>query len=75
MSGKPTREQRLFDALKRISRYESPEKLRRNAEKDYGLDADEAIEMAYENVINEAKSAIKGMRRPCTDSFKNRDGL
>ena len=57
-------EQRYFDALKRISQYESPERLRRNAEKDYGLEGDEAIEMAYENVIHEAKTAVKGRRRP-----------
>lgn len=29
-----------------------------------GLDENEAVEMAYENVIQEAKSAIRGMQRP-----------
>lgn len=58
------REQRLYDALKRISKYMNPEELRRVSEKKYGLDGDEAIEMAYENVLNEARSAIKGLRRP-----------
>lgn len=58
------REQALYDALKRITQYDSPDKLRRRASKDYGLDGDEAIEMAYENVLAEAKKAIKGMRRP-----------
>ena len=56
--------QRLYDALKRIASYTPPEKLRRTAMKDYGLEGDEAIEMAYDNVIQEAKNAIKGMRRP-----------
>jgi hypothetical protein len=58
------REQRLFDSLKRISRYESRERLRRSSEKSYGLDYVEALEMAYENVLLEAKNAIRGMRRP-----------
>ncbi len=58
------KEQKLYDALKRITMYESPEKLKRNAEKDYGLEGHEVIEMDYDNVLNEAKRAIKGMRRP-----------
>lgn len=58
------REQKLFDALKRISRYDDPERLRKRAWKEYGLDGDEAISMAYENVLAEAKNAIKGMRKP-----------
>ncbi|NID06607.1 hypothetical protein HBF26_17055 [Luteibacter jiangsuensis] len=53
-----------FDALKRIASYQSPERLRRGAEKQYGLTPEEAIEMAYENVIEEAKRAVKGKRRP-----------
>lgn len=58
------REQKLYDALKRITCYKSPEWLRKNAENEYGLEFREAIEMAYENVISEARAAIKGMRRP-----------
>jgi hypothetical protein len=58
-----SREQKLYDALKRITQYQQPERLRRDAEKLYGL-GEEAIEMAYENVIAEASAAIKGMRRP-----------
>jgi hypothetical protein len=58
------REQRLFDALKRITSYSSPADLRRTSEKKYGLEGDEAIEMAYENVLQEARNAIKGLRRP-----------
>lgn len=60
----PTREQRMYDALKRISRYQQPENLRAQSKRLYGLDGDEAVDMAYENVINEAKNAIRGMRRP-----------
>ena len=57
-------ERKLFDALKRISKYASPSNLRRNAERAYGISADEAIEMSYENVIFEAKQTIKGVRLP-----------
>lgn len=57
-------ERKLYAALKRISQYDNPMKLARRAEKDYGLEPEEAIEMAYENVLNEAKSALKGVRRP-----------
>jgi hypothetical protein len=63
--GAPTREQRLYDALKRITKYQSVASIRRYAARDWGLDdPDEAIEYAYENVIEEAKRAIRGMRRP-----------
>lgn len=61
---KQTREQKLYDALKRITMYDNPDRLRKRAERDYGLEPDEVIEMAYENVLAEAKTAIKGMRRP-----------
>ena len=59
-----TKEQKMFDILKEISSYQSPGRLRRNSEKEYGLDYEEALEMAYENVILAAKFAITGMRRP-----------
>lgn len=55
---------KYFDALKTITAYMSPDQLRRVSEKKYGLDGEEAIEMAYENVLQTAKDAIKGMRRP-----------
>ena len=57
-------EQVYFDALKKIARgYQSIEQLRRNSGQ-YGLDASEEIEMAYENIQGEAERAIKGKRRP-----------
>lgn len=58
------RELRMYDALKRIASYMSPKKMHREAQAQYGLEPAEAIEYAYENVLAEAKSAIKGMRRP-----------
>ena len=57
-------ERKLYAALKRISSYDAPEKLKRRAQKEYGLSEEEAIEFAYENVIEEARSALKGIRRP-----------
>lgn len=58
------RERKLYDALKRITQYDSPEKLLRNAERRYGLSGEEVIEMAYDNVLQEAKAALRGMKRP-----------
>jgi hypothetical protein len=52
------RERHLFDALKRITKYMSPDELRRISERKYGLDGDEAIEMAYDNVLNDARTAM-----------------
>ena len=60
---KTEKAQRLFDALKRIASYDPPEKVRSDAE-PMGLDEHEAVEMAYENVISEAKAAIYRMQRP-----------
>lgn len=58
-------EQRYFDALRRIARgYQTPDQLRRNSEKEYGVRYEEALEMAYENLQAEAKCAIRGKRRP-----------
>lgn len=64
--------QRLYDALKRISSYDNPERLRKRAERDYGLDAHEAIEMAYDNVLNEARVAIKGLKRPALSQSRTK---
>ena len=59
-------ELRYFDALKRIAKYTMPDTMKRDNERGrgYGLDADEEIAMAYENVILEAKNAVRGKRRP-----------
>ena len=59
-----TAEVTYYDVLKRIASYLPPNKLRREAEKQYGLDYEEALEMAYENVLIEAKSALRGKHRP-----------
>jgi hypothetical protein len=60
-------ELRLYTALKLITCYDTPARLRKRAGRDYGLSGDEAIEYAYENVLQEAKNALKGVRRPRTN--------
>ena len=58
-------EQRYFDALKRIAKaYDSPERIAATAERKYGLEPAEALEMAYDNIQGEARAAIHGRRRP-----------
>ena len=61
------REQRLYDALKLITQYDPPRQLRHAAERHYGLEYEEVLEMAYENIRDEAKAAIRGMKRPAAD--------
>ncbi len=47
------------EAVKIIANYQTPEELRKNADSEYGLDYEEALEMAYENILNTAKMAVK----------------
>jgi len=61
---KSNNEVQYFDALKEISRYQSVEHLRKYSERDWGLCFEEALEMAYENVVCRARDAIKRKRRP-----------
>lgn len=56
------RELEFFAALKQITNYQSIASLRRNALKDYGINPEEAIEYAYENILETAKRAIRGYR-------------
>jgi len=53
---------KMLNTLWRIKAYQSPEKLRKNSEKDFGLDFEEAIEMAYENIQSEAINNSKGIK-------------
>lgn len=52
----------MLNALKKIKAYQSPAKLRKDSSKDWGLDFEEAIEMAYENIQNEAAVACKNVK-------------
>lgn len=54
-----------FNTLRRIAReYQTPDQLRKSAERDFGVSYEEALEMAYENLQSEAERTIKGKRRP-----------
>ena len=58
-------EQKYFDVLKRIAvGYASTDELKQDSEQDYGLPYEETLEMAYENIQQEAQAAIKNKRRP-----------
>lgn len=62
---------RMLAALKTIATgYQTPDQLRRNSEKDYGLGYEETLEMAYENIQQLAKEASKGVRRIPTECIK-----
>ncbi len=53
---------KMRTVLRRIMNYQSPPQLRRNSQKQYGIGGEEAIEMAYENIINTALNGVKGIR-------------
>jgi len=61
----PKTAQRYYDALKHIATaYASLEEIRRTSERRWGLEYHEALEMAYENIIEDARQAVRGRRRP-----------
>lgn len=52
----------MLAALKIINNgYQTTSQLRKNVEKQYGLDYEEVLEMAYENIQAMAKQACKGI--------------
>jgi hypothetical protein len=54
----------MREALIKISKkYQSSRQLQKNCEKEYGLEYTETLEMAYENIQNEAKNAVKGVKK------------
>ena len=50
--------ERIKIDLMRITSYETPEQLRQNSVEDYGLDYEEVLEMAYENIMHEARAIL-----------------
>lgn len=55
---------KMLFTLKRIARgYDSSDKIIKNAQKEYGLDGEEALEYAYDNIQSEAKNCIKGIEQ------------
>ena len=53
---------KMLNSLKKIKAYQTPDRLRKDSEKDWGLDFEEAIEMAYENIQSEAAFASKNVK-------------
>ena len=60
----PGNELRYWEALKRITNYQSITHLRLHSERDWGLPYQEALEMAYENVLEEARQAVGRRKMP-----------
>uniref|UniRef100_A0A6M3LD86 Uncharacterized protein n=1 Tax=viral metagenome TaxID=1070528 RepID=A0A6M3LD86_9ZZZZ len=53
---------KMLSTLRKIgNKYHSPSKLRKEA-KMYGLSYNEILEIAYENIQEEAKFCLKGIR-------------
>jgi len=53
----------MLHALDRISRYASINYIKKYSERDWGVGPNEALEMCYENVIDEAKRVKKGIKK------------
>lgn len=54
---------RMRETLIQISKnYSTPTQLRKESRGEWGLDFEEAIEMAYENIQGEAKSAVANVK-------------
>jgi len=58
-----TKWNKMVKALKTISEgFMEPEELRDNAEKEYGLTYEDALEMSYENIQVIAAQGVKGIK-------------
>jgi len=60
----PEKIEQIYYTLKRITQYQTVSQLRKASKAQYGLDFDEAIEYAYENIIAEARAGLSGVRLP-----------
>ncbi len=52
----------MRESLRMIADFRTTDELRKTAESDYGLSYEEALEMAYENVLSNAQCAVRGIR-------------
>lgn len=53
---------KMLKALKKIARgYQTSNQIKRDSQKQYGLDYEEALEMSYDNIQEEARFALKGI--------------
>jgi hypothetical protein len=65
MTAKEQRDyEQMYCALRRIAKYDTPAQMMRSSRKQWGLDFAECVEYAYENIQGEAKSGLKGVRKP-----------
>lgn len=54
---------KMLDACRQISKgYQTPTQLRKSSEAEYGLDYEESLEMAYENIQATALLASKNVK-------------
>ena len=53
----------MYAALKRILQYMTPAQIERDAKKGV-LDYEEYLGMAYENIQQEARNGLRGVRKP-----------
>jgi len=53
----------MFSALQKISLYMKVEEIREGSEDEYGLEFEEALEMAYENMQSEAINALEMIKK------------
>jgi hypothetical protein len=58
------KELKFYEALKKITGYDSPEKLKKQAQRDYKFSYEELLEKAYKKTIETATRAINGEKRP-----------
>lgn len=55
------RELAAVAALREIAQYDDADDILEHSEAYYGIDGQEALAMAYENVLSVARAALKGM--------------
>ena len=54
---------KMLHTLQQIGKgYQTPSQLKKESNKDWGLDYEEALEMSYENIQTAAKIASKGVK-------------
>ncbi len=58
----------MYEALRRILKYATPDQLRRSSQKDWGLEYEEALGYSYENIQGEARSGLKNVRKPTQET-------
>ena len=53
---------KMVKTLRTITQFQSPEKMQQDSMKDWGLDYEECLEMAYDNIQAIAKENVKGIQ-------------